>query len=102
MEIIQARLSVSNESEFGWRYSKSADQQRIRVIEENIRSLKNEFENLKLEYEFLSSSERLLNFHKFYFKDELVQKNIQEMEIVIKNLNQLKTKKIKFFSENEK
>ena len=36
----------------------------IFVLEENLRSLKNEFGIIKFEFEFLSSSERLLNFQK--------------------------------------
>ena len=74
----------------------------IFVLEENLRSLKNEFENIKLEFEFLSSSERLLNFQQLYFEDKLIQKDINEIEKIIKNTNQLKIKKIKIISENER
>ena len=38
------------------------------VLKENLRGLKNEFENIKLEFEFLSSSERLLDFQQLYFE----------------------------------
>ena len=34
----------------------------IFTIKENIRALKKDFENIKLEYEFLSSTEKLLEF----------------------------------------
>ncbi len=71
----------------------------IFVLKENLRSLKNEFENIKLEFEFLSSSERLLDFQKLYFEDELIQKDINEIEMISKNSNQLKTKKIKVISK---
>ena len=71
----------------------------IFVIEENLRSLKKEFENIKLEFEFLSSSERLLNFQKSFFEDELTQKNINEIETISKKSNQLKTKKIRIISK---
>ena len=74
----------------------------IFVLEENLRSLKNEFENIKLEFEFLSSSERLLNFQQLHFEDKLIQKDINEIEKIIKNNNQLKIKKIKIISENER
>ena len=73
----------------------------IFVLEENIRGLKNEFENIKLEFEFLSSSERLLDFQKLYFEDQLTQKDINELEVISKNSNQLKTKKLKVIN-NEK
>ena len=71
----------------------------IFVSKENLRSLKNEFENIKLEFEFLSSSERLLDLQKLYFEDELIQKDINEIEKISKNSNQLKIKKIKVISE---
>ena len=74
----------------------------IFVLEENIRSLKNEFENIKLEFEFLSSSERLLDFQKLYFEDDFTQKDINEIGIINKNSNQLEIKKIEIVSENEK
>ncbi len=64
----------------------------IFVLEENIRSLKNEFENIKLEFEFLSSSERLLDFQKSYFEDNLIQKDIKEIEIIRKGFDHLKLK----------
>lgn len=64
----------------------------IFVLEENIRGLKNEFENIKLEFEFLSSSERLLDFQKSYFEDNLIQKDIKEIEIIRKGSNHLKLK----------
>ena len=70
----------------------------IFVLKENLRSLKNEFENIKLEFEFLSSSEKLLDFQKFYFEDQLTQKDINELEIISKNFNQLKTKKMKIIN----
>ena len=45
----------------------------IFTIKENIRALKKDFENIKLEYEFLSSTEKLLEFQNLYFDDELVK-----------------------------
>mgnify|MGYP001292319298 FL=1 len=64
----------------------------IFVLEENIRGLKNEFENIKLEFEFLSSSERLLEFKKSYFEDNLIQKDIKEIKIIRKGFDHLKLK----------
>ena len=64
----------------------------IFVLEENIRGLKKELENIKLEFEFLSSSERLLDFQKSYFEDNLIQKDIKEIEIIRKGLDHLKLK----------
>ena len=61
----------------------------IFVSEENIRSLKKDLENIKLEYDYLSSTEKLLEFQITYFDDELTKKRIQE----IKTFNQ-KNKKL--------
>ena len=44
----------------------------IFTIKENIRALKKDFENIKLEYEFLSSTEKLLEFQNLYFDEELI------------------------------
>ena len=47
--------------------------------QENLRSLKSEFENVKLENEYLSSSEKLMEYHDLYFDDELIQKNLKKL-----------------------
>ena len=54
----------------------------IFTIKENIRALKKDFENIKLEYEYLSSTEKLLEFQNLYFDDELVKKDINEIKII--------------------
>ena len=61
----------------------------IFTIKENIRVLKKEFENIKLEYEFLSSTEKLLEFQNLYFDDELVKKDINEIKIIDQSTKQL-------------
>ena len=55
---------------------------KIFTIKENIRALKKDFENIKLEYEFLSSTEKLIEFQNLYFDDELVKKDINEIKII--------------------
>ena len=62
----------------------------IFTINENIRGLKKDFENIKLEHDYLSSAEKLLEFQIMYFENELIQKNLQNIEIIDKpiiNLN---------------
>ena len=54
----------------------------IFTIKENIRALKKDFENIKLEYEFLSSTEKLLEFQNLYFDAELAKKGINEIKII--------------------
>ena len=57
----------------------------IFVLEENIRGLKKDFENVKLEHDYLSSTEKLLEFQNLYFDDELVKKDIQEIKTINQN-----------------
>ena len=53
----------------------------IFTVKENIRVLKSEFENVSLEYDYLSSSEKLLEYQYLYFEDDLIQKNIKDIKI---------------------
>ena len=53
----------------------------IFTAKENIRVLNSDFENVSLEYDYLSSSERLLEYQSQYFEDELIQKNINDIKI---------------------
>jgi len=58
----------------------------IFTIKENLRVLSSEFEKIKLEHDYLSSSEKLLEFQSQYFEDELMQKNIENIKVFkIKN-----------------
>jgi|TARA_B100001093_G_C26301353_1_gene789539 hypothetical protein len=66
---------------------------------ENIRDLKKEFENIKLEYDYLSSTEKLLQFQDLYFEKELVKKDIQQIKKITKSLNNLKIEKLKFVND---
>ncbi len=68
----------------------------IFVLEENLRSYKKELENIKLENEYLSSTEKLLEFQNLFFDEELVKKNIEEIKIIYKRKNNLKIEKLEF------
>ena len=52
----------------------------IFTVKENIRVLKSEFENVSLEYDYLSSSEKLLEYQHLYFEDDLIQKNLKDIK----------------------
>ncbi len=71
----------------------------IFVSEENIRSLKKDLENIKLEYDYLSSSEKLLEFQIMYFDDELIKKKIQEIKTIDLRGKKLETKQFGFINE---
>ena len=53
----------------------------IFLVKENLRVLKSEFGNILLEHNYLSSSEKLLEYQSLYFEDELVQKNIENIKL---------------------
>ena len=60
----------------------------IFTIKENLRVLRSEFEKIKLEHDYLSSSEKLLEFQSQFFEDELVQKDITNIKVFnFKNKN---------------
>ena len=71
----------------------------IFAIKENIRSLKKDFENIKLEHDYLSSAEKLLEFQNLYFDDELVKKDIQEINTINLSTEKLKIEQFKFINE---
>ena len=71
----------------------------IFVKEENIRSLKKDLGNVKLEHEYLSSAEKLLQFQKLYFDDQLVKKDIQEIRVLNKKLDKLEIKQLELIDE---
>ena len=68
----------------------------IFILKENLRGLKKDFENVKLEYDYLSSSERLLEFQNLYFDNELKKKDIQEIKVLIKLSNKIKLENLSF------
>ena len=71
----------------------------IFTINENIRSLKKDFENIKLEHDYLSSAEKLLEFQRLYFDDELIKKKIQNIKIIFKTKNNLEIEQFKIINE---
>ena len=71
----------------------------IFIVKENLRVLKSEFEKMKLEHDYLSSSEKLLEYQSQYFEDELIQKNIDNIKVFkVKNKNK-KIKDLKITKE---
>ena len=67
---------------------------KIFTKQENIGILKKEVSDLLLEYNYLSSAEQLLKHQSRYFEEELVQKNLNEFEIIKNIKNQIQIKKI--------
>ena len=71
----------------------------IFVLKENIRDLKKNFENTRLEFDYLSSTEKLLQFQNLYFDNELIKFDIQEIQTVTRKNNEIEIGQLNF---NEK
>ena len=71
----------------------------IFTTKENIRVLISEFENVSLEYDYLSSSERLLDYQSQYFEDKLIQKNINDIRIYNVSNDENKIQNFKIIKE---
>ena len=52
---------------------------------ESLRNLNKELEKTKLEFDFLSSSEKLLEYQKIYFNDELGPKDLKNIKNIVIN-----------------
>ena len=59
--------------------TKDLDDQ-IYSIKENILFLENRLEDSKLEFDYLSSSEKLMEYQKLYFENSLVKKSLKELK----------------------
>ena len=57
--------------------------------EENLRVLNLNYNDVLLEHNYLSSSERLLEYQSLYFDNELNQINIKEIKMLIKKDNKI-------------
>ena len=53
--------------------------EKIYFTQENILFLENRFKDSKLEFDYLSSSEKLLEFQRLYFDNSLQKKSIKEL-----------------------
>ena len=52
----------------------------IYTIKENILFLENRFQDFKLEYDYLSSSEKLLEYQSLYFEKSLEKKKLKDIK----------------------
>ena len=68
--------------------TKDLDDQ-IYSIRENISFLQNRFEDAKLEFDYLSSSEKLIEFQKLYFDNLLIKKSLKELKTIKITNNEL-------------
>jgi hypothetical protein len=71
----------------------------IFTLKENLRVLSSEFEKIKLEHDYLSSSEKLLEYQSLYFEDELIQKDIESIKVFNTKNEEKKIKDLKIIKE---
>ena len=72
----------------------------IFVLKENIRDLKKNFENIRLEFDYLSSTEKLLQFQNLYFDNELIKIDIQKIQTITRKNNEIEIGQLSF-NKNE-
>jgi hypothetical protein len=61
--------------------SAKKNEDKIFTLKENIRALDSELEKIKLEFDYLSSSDKLLEFQSLYFENDLMQKTIENIKV---------------------
>ena len=74
----------------------------IFTVKENLRVFENELGNTRLEFEYLSSTEKLLEYQSKYFEKELTNKDINSIKTLIKKSNGLFISDLNIFETNEK
>ena len=74
----------------------------IFTVKESLRVFKNELSDTRLEFEYLSSTEKLLEYQSKYFEKDLVQKDINSIKTLIKKSNDLFISDLNTFEIDEK
>ena len=74
----------------------------IFAVKESLRVSENELGDTRLEFEYLSSTEKLLNYQSKYFENDLTQKNINSIKTLNKKSNDLFISDLNIFEINEK
>ena len=74
----------------------------IFTVKESLKNYENELSDTRLEFEYLSSTEKLLQYQSQFFEKDLNQKNINKIKIITKKLNNLSIDNSNIFKTNEK
>ena len=74
----------------------------IFAVKESLRVFENELGDTRLEFEYLSSTEKLLEYQSKYFEEDLTQKDIDSIKTLIKKSNDLFISDLNIFEINEK
>ena len=71
------------------------------LIRESISKKKSEHQIMLLEYNYLTSPEKLMEYHRLYFDDNLVPLKIDDLKQIELNKNAFEIKKLGKFLQNE-
>ena len=74
----------------------------IFAVKESLKNYENELSDTRLEFEYLSSTEKLLQYQSQFFEKDLNQKNINKIKTITKKLNNLSIDNSNIFKTNEK
>jgi hypothetical protein len=73
----------------------------IYTLKENLLFLENRLMDTKLEFDYLSSSEKLLEYQKLYFENSLEKKSLQELKILEISSSKAKISDLTILGKNE-
>ena len=73
----------------------------IFTVKESLIGLKKELGDTKLEFNYLSSAEKLLDYQSMYFEEDLSQKDIKEIQILVKNPEDFEIKNLILTNKND-
>lgn len=79
--------------------SAKKNEDKIFTLSENIRILNSELEKIKLEFDYLSSSDKLLEYQSLYFENDLVQKKIENIKVLTINNKNKTIKNLKIIKD---
>ena len=73
----------------------------IFTVKESLIGFKKELGDTKLEFNYLSSAEKLLDYQSMYFEEDLSQKDIKEIRVLVKNSDDFEIKNLILTTKND-
>ena len=73
----------------------------IFTLKESLIGLEKELGNTKLEFNYLSSADKLLEYQSMYFEEDLTQKDINEIKILIQKSKDIEFDNLTLTTQND-